>query len=485
MIAATTLDFDSCYRAIASRDPRFDGQFVTAVRTTGIYCRPSCPARTPKAENVSFHLTAASAQAAGYRACRRCLPDAVPGSPRWNRESDLTARTMRLIADGVVDRDGVGGLAARLGYSSRQLSRVLTAELGAGPLALARAHRATTARILIQSTSMPFSDIAFASGFNSIRQFNDTIGEVFGVPPGRLRATRHRDSPPGEITLRLALRPPYDIDWCTWFLGSHAVSGVEHLAGTVYTRTLPLPRGPAVAEVELATAASGFVLANLRLADLRDLPAAVARLRHLLDLDADPEAVDAALAADPVLAPLVARSPGIRLFGSIDGSELLLRTMIGQQISVAAARTHQSRLAVELGDAVDGPGITRAFPTARAVADRGAEILTGPRARIQAIVAAAAALADGTVDLHPGLTRDEARTRLLALRGVGPWTSHYVAMRLLADPDTLLDTDLVIRRAASSLGIDLAENRWSPWASYACMHLWNHAVRGSALRSAT
>ncbi len=478
------LDFESCYRAIASRDPRFDGQFYTAVATTGIYCRPSCPATTPKPQNVSFHLTAASAQAAGYRACRRCLPDAVPGSPRWNLESDLAARAMRLIADGVVDRDGVSGLATQLGYSTRQLGRVLTAELGAGPLALARAHRATTARILIQSTAMPFSDIAFAAGFSSIRQFNDTVAEVFARTPTELRAAhRLAPAPPGEIAIRLPLRTPFESDWCAWLLSAHAVDGLEHFAGSEYTRVLDLPGGPAVATVDLAPASRGHLRAVLRLTDMRDLTAAVARLRHLLDLDADPLAVDTALGADPRLTHLVARHPGLRLLGSVDPSELLLRTMIGQQISVSAARTHQSRLVAALGaPAADPRGrVSTAFPTAATVAAHGADVLTGPRARIAAIVEAAGRIATGDLNLHAGLTRSVVRERLLALRGVGPWTADYVAMRLLADPDTLLDTDLIVRRAAATAGLDMSENHWSPWASYVCMHLWRSAVQPDPL----
>lgn len=479
-ISSPHLDFDRCYRAIAGRDPRFDGQFYTAVATTGIYCRPSCPATTPKAENVSFHLTAAAAQAAGYRACRRCLPDAVPGSPRWNLESDLAARAMRLIADGVVDRSGVPGLAERLGYSPRQLTRVLTAELGAGPLALARAHRATTARILITSTPMPFSDIAFAAGFTSIRQFNDTVREVFARTPSELRAQRGPGpaAPSGDLALRLALRGPYATGWVRWFLSAHAVAGLEHADGDRYTRVLNLPGGDGIATVDLASVPDGYVRATLSLAAMSDLSTAVSRLRHLLDLDADPTAVDEGLAADPRLAPLVAATPGIRLFGTVDPGELLLRTMIGQQISVAAAATHQARLVAALGAEVDDPSgrVSRAFPSPAAIAEHGAEVLTGPRNRITAILGAAAELADGRLSLHAGMTREEARAELLRLRGVGPWTADYVAMRLLADPDTLLASDLVVAKGAQHLDLDITSNRWSPWGSYVSLHLWNHAL---------
>lgn len=477
--SSAVLDFDRCYRAIAGRDARFDGQFFTAVTTTGIYCRPSCPATTPKPQNVSFHLTAAAAQAAGYRACRRCLPDAVPGSPRWNLESDLAARAMRLIADGAVDRTGVAGLAAQLGYSPRQLTRVLTAELGAGPLALARAHRASTARILILGTSMPFSDIAFAAGFTSIRQFNDTVREVFAHTPSALRATsRGAPSSTGDLTLRLALRGPYDVGWVRWFLTAHAVAGLEHADGDTYTRVLNLPGGNGIATVDLATAPDGYIRAGLSLTSMRDLSTAVTRLRHLLDLDADPLAVDDALAADPQLTPLVAATPGIRLFGCVDPAELLLRTMIGQQISIAAAGTHQARLVAALGEEVADPSgrVSRAFPTPTAVAERGGEVLTGPKARVSAVLGVAAELAVGRLVLHPGMTRADARAELLRLRGVGPWTADYVAMRLLADPDTLLASDLVVAKGAEQLGLDITADRWSPWGSYVSLHLWNHAL---------
>ncbi|MBD0322866.1 MAG: DNA-3-methyladenine glycosylase 2 family protein, partial [Aldersonia sp.] len=448
---------------------------------------PSCPAITPKPGNVTFLPTAAAAQRAGYRACRRCLPDAAPGSPDWNIRSDLSARAMRLIADGIIDRQGVTGLAAALGYSTRQLTRTLTDELGAGPLALARAHRAQTARLLIQRTSMPMADIAFAAGFTSIRQFNDTVREVFGVTPSQLRAEmRPADAPSaaGTITLRLPYREPLNQRWLTWFLAAHAVPGIEHWDGDEpggeYWRTLRLPRTHAVARIRLA---GGHVRAELSIADMRDLASAVAKIRHLLDLDADPQAVDTALARDPGLGPAVAAAPGIRVPGSVDGVELLIRTMIGQQISLAAAATHTARLVSALGEPVDAGPVTRVFPGAEAIAEHGAEVLTGPARRVRAIVAAARALADGDVQPHAGRRRDELYRELLALDGVGPWTASYVTMRVLADPDVLLDTDLVVKEGATVLDISLEETaRWSPWRSYASMHLWRAALDRRSVR---
>ncbi|MEV6767192.1 AlkA N-terminal domain-containing protein [Nocardia sp. NPDC051030] len=480
-VSANDLDFERCYRAVATRDARFDGQFVTAVRTTGIYCRPSCPAITPKRTNVNFLPTAAAAQQSGYRACRRCLPDAAPGSPLWNTRADLASRAMRLISDGVIERGGVPALADALGYSQRQLTRVLTSELGAGPLALARAHRAHTARLLIQTTRLPMSDIAFAAGFASIRQFNDTVREVFVVSPTTLREESRRrngDTLPttnGLLTLRLPYREPFDKAWLEWFLSSHAVPGLELWENDAYTRSLRTPHGYTTIRMSVQP---GHVRATLSLQDMRDLAPTVARLRHFLDLDADPVGIDEAL--DGGMAGSTPLSPGIRVPGSMDGPELLLRTMIGQQISVAAANTHTARLVRTLGESIPGP-IPHLFPTPAAIAEHGAEVLTGPTRRIEAIVGAARAIADGDLILHAGRTSAELRRDLLALDGVGPWTADYVTMRLLADPDILLHTDLVVRRGANLLGIDLTDTaRWSPWRSYLTMHMWKHALANPA-----
>ncbi|ORM36884.1 AlkA N-terminal domain-containing protein [Williamsia sp. 1135] len=477
--SARQLDFDSCYRAVQSRDARFDGQFFVAVRTTGIYCRPSCPAITPKPHNVSFVLTAAVAQQEGYRACRRCLPDAVPGSPRWNVNSDLASRAMRLIEDGLVDRTGVSGLAGQLGYSPRQLNRVLGDQIGAGPLALARAYRATTARMLIQCTDMSMSDIAFAAGFASIRQFNDTVREVFAQTPTELRA---KGAPRGPgvagaaVTLKLAVRQPFSPPWLHWFLSAHAVTGIESWDGQTYRRSLDLPHGPAIVGLQIDT---DHVRAELRLQDMRDLGVAVHRVRKLLDLDADVAAANDVLQRVPALSPLVDAMPGIRAPGSIDPTELLLRTMIGQQISLPAARTHAAKLVAALGVPLGNPdgGITHLFPTAAAIAERGHEVLTGPAARTTAIVDVSRAIAEDRLTMHPGLPAAELRTQLIAQRGIGAWTADYVIMRLLGDPDILLNTDLVLRKSAADLDIDLTDtSRWSPWRSYASMHLWRSAV---------
>ncbi|MEH3089534.1 MAG: helix-turn-helix domain-containing protein [Microbacterium arborescens] len=486
-IAAMT--FDERYRAIDARDTRFDGQFVTAVSSTGIYCRPSCPARTPKASNVTFYPTSAAAHEAGYRACKRCLPEATPGSPQWNLRGDLAARAMRLIADGVVDREGVPGLASRLGYSSRHLTRLLTAELGAGPLALARAHRAHTARSLLVDTDLPIADVAFASGFASIRQFNDTMGEVFATAPGQLRARRQAgERPAGRIDLVLPVREPFDAVGLFGWMRAHAIPGVETGGDRSFARVVRLAGGPAWFEVRQDDA--GRVRLRAELTTLSDLSTLIARVRRLFDLDADPLAVDEALAAHAELAPLVARIPGVRLPAAMDAGEMLIRAMIGQQISVASARTVQGRLTAELGEPVEtAAGPATLFPTPEAIAEHGAEVLRGPGARVRAIVGAATALADGSLALSPGDDTHDQRAALLALPGIGPWTADYVRMRVLGDPDILLPGDVAARAGAAAAGIPAGpaelvawSERAAPWRSYLMAHLWYAAPVTQAWR---
>ncbi|MGF3052812.1 DNA-3-methyladenine glycosylase 2 family protein [Microbacterium sp. YY-03] len=471
--------FDERYRAISSRDARFDGQFVTAVRSTGIYCRPSCPARTPKEANVTFYPTSAAAHEAGYRACKRCLPEAAPGSPEWDVRSDTAARAMRLIADGVVEREGVDGLAQHLGYSSRHLTRLLTAELGAGPLALARAHRAHTARMLLVGTDLSITDAAFSAGFASVRQFNDTIREVFDMTPGALRARRreHADATPGLIELTLPYREPFDAAGLFQWMAARAIVGTEEATATSYSRVIALPGGPAW--MRLTLSGSRLALAA-RLTSLSDLRVLVARVRRLFDLDADPQAIDAALAMVPLAAPLVAARPGIRVPGAMSGDEMLIRAMIGQQISVPAARTHLTRLTEELGEMTDvGPQPARLFPTMRAIADHGTTVLRGPSARTRAIVEVARRLADGELELSSGDDSAEQRAALLALPGVGPWTADYVRMRVVGDPDITLPGDVAVRAGARVIGApdDPAgftawAEQFAPWRSYLTAHLW-------------
>ncbi len=472
-------DPEQCYRAVASRDSRFDGWFVTAVRTTGIYCRPSCPAITPKRTNVSFFASAAAAQRDGYRACKRCRPNATPGSPEWNTRADVVGRAMRLIADGVVDRDGVHGLAAQLGYSDRQLNRLITAEMGAGPNALARVQRAQTARLLIETTEMSFTDVAFAAGFASVRQFNDTVREIFAVSPSEMRSRRGRQPVgPGSVTVQLLRREPFDAESIFHFIGERAVPGVESWDGTTYSRVLTLPYGHGVVALEPLASS---VRCELRLDDWRDLQAAVQRCRRLLDLDADPVAVDAVLGVDPALAPLVAARPGLRSPAHVDGTELAVRAVLGQQVSVAGARTHAARLVQAAGEPLRHPvgELTHAFPTAGAIAAMDPDQLAMPRLRRAALLDLCTSLANGDIVIDAGADRDHMSQRLLALPGIGPWTVSYIAMRALGDPDVFMPTDLGVRHGLERLGLDgspkgaaLAAESWRPWRSYALHHLW-------------
>ncbi len=469
-----TLDDDQRYLVVQSRDTRFDGWFVTAVRTTGIYCRPSCPAITPKRGNVTFFRSAAAAQHAGYRACRRCRPDVTPGSPEWDVRGDVVGRAMALIADGVVDRAGVPGLASKVGYSVRQLHRILTAELGAGPLAIAIDARARNARTLIETTDLGFSEIAYAAGFGSIRQFNDAVRATYALTPTELRGRRGAPAGTGWLTVTLPAREPYDVGQVLGFLAARAITGVEIVENVRYVRTLRLPYGPGLVDVRPAIGRAG-VTAALRLADLRDLAPAVNRIRRLFDLDADPVAVTEALGADPVLAPLVAARPGLRVPGTVDPYETAVRAIIGQQVSVAAARTVAGRLVAAVGPGVDGLDDalpTRLFPSAEDVLTAPDEAFGMPVSRRETLRRLSAAVVAGEVSLELGADREELRGQLRAVRGIGPWTADYVAMRC-GDPDGWLPTDLVLASALVRLGIAPARaESWRPWRAYAMHHLW-------------
>ena len=473
-------DFERCYRAVESRDTRFDGWFFTAVTSTGIYCRPSCPALTPKRRNVRFYASAAAAQQGGFRACRRCRPDAAPGSPEWNNRADVVARAMRLIGDGVVDRENVSGLAKRLGYSERQLQRLLVDEVGAGPLALARAQRAHTARLLIETTDTPFAGVAFAAGFASVRQFNDTIQAVFAATPTQLRRRSNAAATgagPGVVSLRLAYRPPLAASALMAFFAKRAVPGVEEVDDEVYRRTLRLPHGTGVAEL---TPADGYIHCRLHLDDSRDLTAAVARCRWLLDLDADPVAIDNVLARDPALRALVQSAPGRRVPHTVDGPELVFRAIVGQQVTLAAARTLAGRLVQRFGKPLTAGGgrLTHLFPDAASLAVADVSDLGMPRDRAATIVRVAQSIEDGVLMLGPGADRETAVTALGAIRGVGPWTVAYVAMRCLGDPDAFPATDLGLKAAATRLGLPptiltKATDGWRPWRAYAAEYLWS------------
>ena len=552
------VDFDTCYRAVVARDPRFDGRFFTGVTSTGIYCRPICPARTPARLNIRFFPHAGAAEAAGFRACRRCRPEASPGSPEWNARADLAARAVRLIADGYADEHGISGLARRLAVTERHLRRLLLAELGTTPIALARTTRLQTARRLLAETDMPVTEIAFASGFASVRQFNASFREAYGRPPTALRARVPRPrqrSPagpgpawhrpqacgsgmsqarmagagqagPGQpgpdgqgtdeqgtyghgttgtgpgphgdaaggtwLTLRLACREPFDGRSLLRFLAARAIAGVEEVADGRYARTVRVPGGSGIVELMPPPAARGG--GNGRAAPAgraggaqvccgSGSPACAAsarwssRCRQLFDLDADPQAIAAALAADEALAPLVAARPGLRVPGAYDGFELAVRAVIGQQVSVPAASTLTGRLAARHGTRLDGAAgptgpLSVLFPRPADLADAdlaGLGLTTARQATLRALAAACAA---GRLNLDPGTDPEETAARLAELPGVGPWTVAYIMMRT-GDPDAFPGSDLGLRRAMERLGLEPGRaGRWRPWRAYAALHLW-------------
>jgi AraC family transcriptional regulator of adaptative response / DNA-3-methyladenine glycosylase II len=484
-------EFERCYGALQSRDQRFDGWFFTAVTSTRIYCRPSCPARTPKRENVRFYSTSAAAQQGGFRACLRCRPDAAPGSPEWLGRADVAARAVKLILHGAVDTDGVSGLAQRLGYSERQLHRVLLAEIGTGALALARAQRAQTARLLLETTDLPVTQIAFASGFASVRQFNDTVRSIFARTPTELRRSADKRNgaiarigladrvPTQTVSLRLAYRKPFSAGPLIDFLSHRAIPRVELVESGAYTRTLRLKNANAVVSL---IPEDGYVRAEFALEDLRDLTSAVARCRQLLNLDADPVAVDDALSKDRLLEPLVRRFPGLRVPGAVDGFEIAVRAVVGQQISVTGARTVAARLVEAAGrdSIVTEKSVTRTFPSAAELASLDREEFPMPRARARALLQLAESVADGHISIDPGSDPAELQAKLNSIPGIGGWTSSYVVMRALGDPDAFMPTDLGLKRAIAALGqpedtasITARAEAWRPWRSYALFHLWS------------
>ena len=443
---------------------------------------------------MRFFAHAATAEAAGFRACRRCRPEASPGSPEWNVRADLAARAVRLIADGYVDSHGIGGLAARLAVTQRHLHRLLVAELGAGPQALARTARLQTARRLLAETSMPITEVAFASGFSSVRQFNASVRESSGRSPSELRARARRTGPGGQgardsadapgtwLTLRLACREPFDAAGWLGFLAARAIPGVEQVTQDRYARSVQTAAGPGIIEL-LPRPGQGHVLLRARLSGLGAVSPVVGRARRLLDADADPAAIGAALATDGLLAPLVRARPGLRVPGAYDGFELAVRAVLGQQVSVAAASTFAGRLAAQHGTplAADGPldgpagrpGPRVVFPGPDVLAEADLAGLGLTTARQRTLRGLAAATASGRLTLDPGADPGEIAARLAELPGIGPWTIGYILMRAAADPDAFPEADLGLRRALARLGVPAGHPaRWRPWRAYAAMHLW-------------
>ncbi|GER92166.1 DNA-3-methyladenine glycosylase [Dictyobacter vulcani] len=474
-------DFDLCYRAICSRDARFDGQFFTAVTTTGIYCRPICPARTPFAEHVRFYSCAAAAEAAGFRACRRCHPEVSPGSPEWNVRAGLVARALRLIADGIVDSEGVSGLATRLAVSERHLHRELVAEVGAGPLAIARSRRTQTARLLIDQTQLSLTTIAFTAGFSSIRQFNVSMQAAFGCPPSNFRRNGQSEQQgEGKLHLRLQYRPPFDSDHLLSYFAKRAIPGVEEVAGNLYRRTVTLPHSHGIIEMEPLKQANAIQL-RLQLTNLDDLNLVVQRARQLFDLDAVPGAIKEVLARDPLLAPLITTRPGLRVPGAVNGFELAVRAILGQQVSVAGARTLAGRLVTALGTPLEQPqgSLTHLFPPPEVIAQANLQGLGLTTGRIKALQALVHAVTEEGLILDRTADREQTTTHLQQLPGIGPWTTSYIAMRALGDPNAFPAADLGLRRAlekheipADLKNIEKRAEAWRPWRAYATHHLW-------------
>ena len=476
-------DFDRCVAAVRSRDSRFDGWFYVAVRSTRIYCRPSCPAPPSKVTNYTFYPSAAAAQQAGYRACKRCSPDASPGSPEWNLRADLAARAMRLIADGVIDRHGVTGLADRLGYSTRQVERLLRAELGAGPLALAQAQRAQTARLLIETTTLPVIEVALAAGFGSVRAFNDTVRAVFAMTPSELRARARRGKPAqtaSTLSLKLPFRSPINLADLFRQLAAAAVPGVEEWRDGAYRRTMRLPRGHGIVALRPAPDHIGC---QLMLTDLRDLTTAISRCRWLLDLDADPVATDRKLSRDLTLAELIARHPGRRVPRSADGTEVVVRTILTRREPSPAARARLARVAAACGEPVadTAGGLTHLFPTPEALLEVDQAKLAVSPARRATLAAALAAIAAGRVELGVGADWQRARTQLAGCHGMGATTIELIAMQALGDPDAF-PVDARLRVSAARLGLPATgpaltrhAAQWRPWRAYGAAHLWTVA----------
>ncbi|MHB8417699.1 MAG: AlkA N-terminal domain-containing protein [Myxococcales bacterium] len=482
------LDPDVCYRAAKSRDARFDGRFFTGVLTTGIYCRPVCPARTPRRENVRFFACAAAAEEAGLRACRRCRPETAPGTPPWLGTSATVSRALRLIDDGALERLGLEGLAARLGLGGRHLRRLFEDQLGASPLAVDISRRLRLARTLLDASALSITDVALASGFGSVRQFNDAVKRAFGAPPRELRRARRKplDDGPTGLSLRLSYRPPLDWPSLLDFLARRVIPGVEQVEGSTYRRTFRSSAGPAALEVRPAASGHALTLTVPREAG-RDLQRLVRQARRLFDLDADPQAIAAVLGESPRLARSLSIRPGLRIPGGWDPFETFVRALLGQQISVSAATTLSGRLVARFGEASGlARGPDRLFPLPERLAEADLSSIGLPGARAASLRAVAHAAVDDPRLFEPGSSLDELVVRLVALPGVGPWTAHYLAMRVYGEPDAFPSGDLGLRRAAGGVSarrLDALAERWRPWRAYAAMHLWAQAGVAHGRRS--
>jgi AraC family transcriptional regulator of adaptative response / DNA-3-methyladenine glycosylase II len=500
------LDAARCYRALAARDGRFDGRFFVGVRTTGIYCRPVCPARTPLLRNVAFYPSAAAAAEAGFRPCRRCRPETAPGTPAWEGTSATVTRALRLVADGALDERDVDTLAQRLGIGERHLRRLFRRHLGASPVALAQTRRLHFAKRLIDETDLPMTEVALASGYRSLRRFNAAVRDAYEMAPTALRrAARGRrgrrawseGSDRGHLSLRLAYREPIALPPLFDFLARRAVPGVEHVTVDTYRRVLEID-DTAVCIAVIDEGTPGAITLRVPAAAAASLGRIVAAVRGLFDLDADPQTIADALGRDALLAPILAREPGLRVPGAADGHEIAVRAVLGQQVSVAGARTLTARLAARFGrrqhdartDAHDGADpLCRAFPGPAALAEADVAAIGVPARRAEAVRTLSRAVADGALPLSPGTDPETTREALLAIPGIGPWTAEYIAMRALREPDAFPGGDLVLRRMAAAGAAAIPERAlvaraeaWRPWRAYAVVALWRAAATAPRAR---
>jgi AraC family transcriptional regulator of adaptative response / DNA-3-methyladenine glycosylase II len=481
-----TLDANACYRALETRDPRFDGRLFVGVKTTGVYCRPICPARTPLCQNVRFFPSAPAAQDAGFRPCLRCRPESSPDLGAWRGASNTVSRGLALIEAGALDAGDLDALADRLGVGGRQLRRLFRQHLGASPIAVAQTRRVLLAKQLIHETQLSMAQVALAAGFSSVRRFNETFQALYRRPPLELR--RGQAGAPvadGEaLRLTLAYRPPYDWDALIGFLASRAIAGVERVEPNLYARALTLEGETGLLTV--SPAAGDRLAVTIQFPRLTALPAILARVRRIFDLAADPAAIAAHLSKDPDLAPRLAARPGLRVPGAWDGFELAVRAILGQQITVAAATDLAGRLAKEFGAPLppglvdQAGGLTHTFPTPERLAAADLSALPMPRARSRALESLGQAAAADPGLFDPRGDPAGAIARLTALPGIGAWTAHYIALRALRDPDAFPAADIGLQRALatpdgvrpSAAALEARSQAWRPWRAYAALHLW-------------
>jgi AraC family transcriptional regulator, regulatory protein of adaptative response / DNA-3-methyladenine glycosylase II len=481
------LDRETCRKARLARDARFDGRFFIGVRTTKIFCRPICPAPSPREVNVDYYPSSAAAASAGLRPCLRCRPECAPGTPAWNGSSSTVSRALREIAEGALDADGVGNLADRLGVGERHLRRLFIEHLGAPPIAVAQTHRLLSAKRLLDETNLPVSTVALAAGFGSVRRFNHTVRETWNRTPRELRRARQGIRGPATrglaLCFRLRYRPPFDWDALVGFLAARAIPGVEWVENGVYRRSIAVAGVPGI--IELSHDAPEVIL-RIEHPQPESLLGIVSRVRRLCDLDADPVAIAGGLATDALLRPLVKARPGLRLPGAWDSFELGIRAILGQQISVRSASTLAGRLVTRFGRPLDSgcPGVTHLFPRAEDLAGSELASIGLPQKRAETLSAFSAAVASGQLVLDGSATPEVIREQMRSIAGIGEWTAEYVAMRALGDPDAFPSADLVLLRAAGTpTARDLRNiaERWRPWRAYAALHLWQGVKDGNLL----